>query len=65
MKVTQQKNCAARTGYVQLLATQLKSSVECGEGIVQRSIGPGILQAGHAALGRCEELLTKQDIVVC
>ena len=65
MKVTQQKNCAARIGNVQLLATQLKSSVECGEGIVQRSIGPEILQAGHAVLGRCEELLTKQDIEVC
>ena len=65
MKVAQQRNCAARIGNVQLLATQLKSSVECGEGIVQRSIGPEILQAGHAVLGRCEELLTTQDIEVC
>ena len=65
MKVAQQRNCAARIGNVQLLATQLKSSVECGEGIVQRSIGPEILQAGHAVLGRCEELLTTPDIEVC
>ena len=65
MKVTQQKNCAARIGIVQLLATQLKSSVECGEGIVQQSIGPEILQAEYAVLGRCEELLTTQDIEVC
>ena len=65
IKVTQQRNYAAEIGNVQLLAAQLKSSVECGEGIVQRSIGPEILQAGHAVLGRCEELLTTQDIEVC
>ena len=65
MKVTQQTNYAAKIGNVQLLAAQLKSSVEYGENIVQRSIGPEILQAGHAVLGRCEELLTTQDIEVC
>ena len=65
MKVTQQTNYAAKMGNVQLLAAQLKSSVEYGENIVQRSIGPEILQAGHAVLGRCEELLTTQDIEVC
>ena len=65
IKVTQQRNYAAKIGNVQLLASQLKSSVEYGEDIVQRSIGPEILQAGHAVLGRCEELLTTQDIEVC
>ena len=65
IKVTQQRNYAAEIGNVQLLAAQLKSSVEYGEGIVQRSIGPEILQAGHAVLGRCEELLTTQDIEIC
>ena len=65
IRVTQQRNYAAKIGNVQLLAAQLKSSVEYGEGIVQRSIGPEILQAGHAVLGRCEELLTTQDIEVC
>ena len=65
IKVTQQRNYAAEIGNVQLLAAQLRSSVEYGEGIVQRSIGPEILQAGHAVLGRCEELLTTQDIEVC
>ena len=65
IKVKQQWNYAAEIGNVQLLAAQLKSSVEYGEGIVQRSIGPEILQAGHAVLGRCEELLTTQDIEVC
>ena len=65
IKVTQQRIYAAKIGSDQLLAAQLKSSVECGEGIVQRSIGPEILQAGHAVLGRCEELLTTQDIEVC
>ena len=65
IKVTQQRNYAAEIGNVQLLAAQLKSSVEYGEGIVQRSIGPEILQAGHAVLGRCQELLTTQDIEIC
>ena len=65
IRVPQQRNYAAKIGNVQLLAVQLKSSIECGEGIVQRSIGPEILQAGHAVLGRCEELLTTQDIEVC
>ena len=65
IRVTQQRKYAAKIGSDQLLAAQLKSSVECGEGIVQRSIGPEILQAGHAVLGRCEELLTTQDIEVC
>ena len=65
IKVTQQRKYAAKIGNVQLLAAQLKSSVEYGEGIVQRSIGPEILQVGHAVLGRCEELLTTQDIEVC
>ena len=65
IKVTQQRNYAAKIGNVQLLAAQLKSSVEYGEDIIQRSIGPEILQAGHAVLGRCEELLTTQDIEVC
>ena len=65
IKVTQQRNYAAEIGNVQLLAAQLKSSVEYGDGIVQRSIGPEILQAGHAVLGRCEELLTTQDIEIC
>ena len=65
IRVTQQRNYAAKIGNVQLFAVQLKSSIEYGEGIVQRSIGPEILQAGHAVLGRCEELLTTQDIEVC
>ena len=65
IRVTQQRIYAAKIGSDQLLAAQLKSSVECGEGIVQRSIGPEILQAGHAVLGRCEELLTTQDIEIC
>ena len=65
MKVTQQRNYAAEIGNVRLLAAQLKSSIECGEGIVQRSISPEILQAGHVVLGRCAELLATQDIEVC
>ena len=47
---------------VQLFATQLRSSVEYCEGIVQRDISHEILQAGHAMLGCCEELLNTQEI---
>ena len=65
MKVSQQRNFAAEIGNVRLIAAQLRSSVENGEDVIQRSIGPEILQAGHAVLGRCEELLTTQDIEVC
>ena len=65
MKVSQQRNFAAEIGNVRLLAAQLRSSVENGEDVIQRSIGPEILQAGRAVLGRCEELLTLQDVEVC
>ncbi|XP_027047457.1 E3 ubiquitin-protein ligase TRIM71-like [Pocillopora damicornis] len=65
MKVSQQRNFAAEIGNVRLIAAQLRSSVENGEDVIQRSIGPEILQAGHAVLGRCEELLTLQDVEVC
>ena len=48
-----------------MFAAQLRSSVECGEGIVQRNIGPEILQEGHAVFSRCEELLTAENIKIC
>ena len=41
----------------QLFATQLRSSVEYCEEIVQRNVSHEILQTGHAVLGCCEELL--------
>ncbi|XP_022800961.1 E3 ubiquitin-protein ligase TRIM71-like [Stylophora pistillata] len=65
IKSTQQRNYAAKKENFQLFAAQLKSSVECGKGIVQRDVGPEILQAGRAVLDRCEELLTTQDIELC
>ena len=65
IKVTQQRDHAAKLENFQLFAAQLRSSVECGEGIVQRNIGPEILQEGHAVFCRCEELLTAEDIKIC
>ena len=65
IKVTQQRDHAAKLENFQLFAAQLRSSVECGEGIVQRNIGPEILQEGHAVFSRCEELLTADDIKIC
>ena len=65
IKVTQQRDHAAKLENFQLFAAQLRSSVECGEGIVQRNIGPEILQEGHAVFSRCEELLTAEDIKIC
>ena len=60
----QQRNHATKMEMFQLFATQLKSSLEYGEGVVQRNIGPEILQAGPALLSHCEELLDTQEIKV-
>ncbi|KAL9984414.1 hypothetical protein ACROYT_G006702 [Oculina patagonica] len=60
-KESQQSYHANNLENFQLFATQLRSSVEYGEGIVQRNIGPEILQAGRAVLGCCEELLYTQE----
>ena len=65
IKVTQQRDHAAKLENFQLFAAQLRSSVECGVGIVQRNIGPEILQEGHAVFSRCEELLTAEDMKIC
>jgi len=46
----------------QLFATQLRSSVEYCEEIVQRNISHEILQTGHAVLDCCEELLETEEI---
>ena len=48
----------------QLFATQLRSSVEYGEVIVQRNLSSEILEAGHAVLGCCEELLNTEEIEI-
>lgn len=46
----------------QFFATQLRGSVEYCEGIVEKNICHEILQAGHAVLGCCEELLNTEEI---
>ena len=60
IKEAQQRDHESKMENFQLFATQLKSFVECGEDIVQRNIGPEILEAGYAVFGRCEELLTRE-----
>lgn len=62
IKESQQGNYQNNMEDFQLFATQLRSSVEYCEGIVQRNISHEILQAGHAVLGCCEELLNTQEI---
>ncbi|KAL9984426.1 hypothetical protein ACROYT_G006715 [Oculina patagonica] len=48
----------------QLFAARLKNSVEYSKIIIERNIGPEILQEGRAVLGRCEKLLNSQEIKI-
>ena len=53
----EQKQHAARLENLELINTQLKSSVERGQGILERNISAEILQTNPAIIGRCDELL--------
>jgi len=53
----QQKAHATQLENFQFAVTQLKSSVEQGENILERNINVEILQTKQAIIGRCEELL--------
>ena len=55
---------ATRMENFELVVTQLKSCVERGESILERTISAEILQTNHAIVGRCEEVLnaTKPEI---
>ncbi|XP_068675592.1 E3 ubiquitin-protein ligase TRIM71-like [Montipora foliosa] len=53
----QQKHHATRLENFELVRTQLKSCLERGKSIVERNFSAEILQANHAILGRCNELL--------
>ena len=53
----EQKQHATRLENLELFITQLKASVERGQGILERNIGAEILQTSHAILGRSKELL--------
>ncbi|KAL9984413.1 hypothetical protein ACROYT_G006701 [Oculina patagonica] len=63
-KQAQRRDHETRLENFQLLATQLRSSVEDGEGVVQRDIAAEILEKGHTVFGRCEELLNSEEIKV-
>jgi len=62
IKESQQDSYQDNMENFQLFATQLRSSFEYCEGIVQRNVSHEILQAGHAVLDCCEELLNTQEI---
>jgi len=53
----QQKAHATQLENFQFAITQLKSSVEQGENILERNISAEILQTKQVIIGRCEELL--------
>ena len=53
----EQKHHATRLENFELVVTQLKSSIEKGESILQRDISAEILQTNQAIIERCEELL--------
>jgi len=53
----QQKAHATQLQNFQFAVTQLKSSVEQGENILERNISGEILQTKQVIIGRCEELL--------
>ena len=53
----QQKAYATQLENFQFAVTQLKSSVEQGENILERNINAEILQTKQVIIGRCEELL--------
>ena len=57
INLEQQKAHATQLETFQFAVTQLKSSVEQGESILQRNINAEILQTKQVIIGRCEELL--------
>ena len=61
---TLQKEHAIQKRNFELFTTQLKSSMEYGDAIIERNIAPEISQAKQAVIGRCKELLNaeKQEI---
>ncbi|KAL9954860.1 hypothetical protein ACROYT_G042445 [Oculina patagonica] len=57
----QERDHQAQLEKFQLLVTELKSSIELGEGVLQNDIGLKILQEEHVAFGGCEELLNQSQ----
>ena len=57
----QQRDHATRLENFQLVVSQLNGFVECGEGILQRSIASEILQAEQTVIGRFEKLFSASE----
>ena len=60
----QQRDHETKMVKFQLLAAEIKSSVQHGEDIVQRNNASEILQAGHAVVCRCKILFNSPEIKI-
>ena len=64
IKEAQQRDHETKMEKFQLLAVEIKNSVQHGENIVQRNIAPEILQGGHAVVCRCKKLFNSPEIKI-
>lgn len=62
IRETQQRKHCTKMKNFEMLASQLKSSLEHGKDIVQRRTGPEILEVEPAVRKHCEELLNAEEI---
>ena len=64
IKEAQQRDHETKMEKFQLLSTEIKSSVQHGEEIVQRNNAPEILKAGHDVLCCCKKLFNSPEIKI-
>ena len=64
IKEAQKRDYETKMEKFQLLAAEIKHSVQHGENIVQRNIAPEILQAGHAVVCSCKNLFNSPEIKI-
>ena len=64
IKEAQQRDHETKMEKFQLLAAEIKNSVQHGDDIVQRNVAPEILQAGHAVVCRCKILFNSPEIKI-
>ena len=64
IKEAQQRDHETKMEKFQLLAAEIKNSVQHGDDIVQRNVAPEILQAGHAVVYRCKILFNSPEIKI-
>ena len=60
----QQRMHATKLESLERFSTLLKSALDCGEDILQRSSGPDILEAEHSIYSSCKELLNAEEIQI-